>query len=85
MASVIIPWMAERIPEVDGSKEDAIEGRGLVSSEGTSSIATSNEFSGGPTVTLVGGGWRLRAGSVRAQLRGSSTTGEARGVDWSGE
>jgi len=48
-------------------------------------MATLREFSGGPTETSVGGGWRLRASSVRAWLRGSSTTGDAQGVDWSGK
>jgi len=89
-ASLIIPWIAERIPKVDGSKDDLTIGGGMGTEMGrcvvvTLSIAALREFSGGPTETLVGGGWRLRAGSVRARVRGSSTTGEARGVDWSGE
>jgi len=29
IALVIIPWMAERIPDVDGSKDDSTTGRGL--------------------------------------------------------
>jgi len=48
-------------------------------------MAASREFLEGPMVTLVGGGWRLRAGSIRVRLSGSSTTGKAQGVDWSGE
>ena len=35
---------------------------------------------GGLTNTLVGGGWSNRAGSIRAWLIGSPTTGEAQGV-----
>jgi len=82
--------MAERIPTVEGSKDDSTVGGGIGTGTRscdveTLSIAASREFLGGPTETLVGGGWRLRAGSVRARVRGSSTTGEARGVDCSGK
>ena len=49
-------------------------------------MAGSKELDGGPMDTSIGGGCKVRAScSVLAHVGGKSTTGEARGVIWSGD